>query len=318
MISFKSIVVATHTGRHHVDELMAASILSLWAAPRRVKIVRSRDAHQVAVADYALDVGEDYDPARGRFDHHMTDTSGLPSGRWRSRGYATAGLVWRRFGRSLIRRRLHLSLATGRNHVPRLRIEPEIVPFLVETTFFRIDKAVMAPVDEWDNGVHEFSGNVIPIQALIHAIPFSRALAACREFLRYSVDTTTAFGYAQMTLADRFNEPGEPETWFVSGDLVVVVSGKRLDYRVVREAVKKRFKDTPVGLLGVINPTSDGRFVLTLRDYRVALEQASYLRSKFSVDLFKDGQRAFSDSSQSLIESCRHLVGAKGSFHAMT
>ena len=74
----KQIVVATHSGIFHADDVFAMALVRLVLRRKGVEVVgvRTRKESIINNADIVLDVGNVYDPANGRFD------SGL---RWRRR-----------------------------------------------------------------------------------------------------------------------------------------------------------------------------------------------------------------------------------------
>ncbi|HWE11378.1 MAG TPA: MYG1 family protein [Solirubrobacteraceae bacterium] len=86
-------LIATHDGSFHADEVFAIAALSLLGDP--VEVVRTRDHDAVAQSDLRVDVGFRDDPSAGDFDHHQRDFD-----RARDNGvrYASFGLVWREFG----------------------------------------------------------------------------------------------------------------------------------------------------------------------------------------------------------------------------
>jgi uncharacterized UPF0160 family protein len=86
-------LIATHDGSFHADEVFAVAALGLLGDP--VEVVRTRDRDAVAEADLRVDVGFRDDAASGDFDHHQRDFD-----RARENGvrYASFGLVWREFG----------------------------------------------------------------------------------------------------------------------------------------------------------------------------------------------------------------------------
>ena len=98
--------IATHSGSFHADDVFGVAVLA--ALHPRHEIVRTREPREVAAADFAVDVGGEWDPGRGRFDHHQRGFDGARSsldasgGTVRAEGYASAGLVWREFGRSYV------------------------------------------------------------------------------------------------------------------------------------------------------------------------------------------------------------------------
>ncbi len=83
-------LIGTHHGRFHADEVFAVAILKQIYPD--AKIVRSRNPEILQTCDIVVDVGG------GKYDHHTTDkvfrTNGIP--------YATAGLIWRDFGEMVL------------------------------------------------------------------------------------------------------------------------------------------------------------------------------------------------------------------------
>jgi uncharacterized UPF0160 family protein len=86
-------VIATHDGSFHADEVFAIAALGLLGEP--LEVIRTRDRDVLARADIRVDVGFGHDPATGDFDHHQREF-----GEVRDNGvrYASFGLVWREFG----------------------------------------------------------------------------------------------------------------------------------------------------------------------------------------------------------------------------
>ncbi len=86
-------LVATHPGNFHADDVFAVAALGL--ALGELDVVRTRDAALTAGADVRVDVGGRSDPATGDFDHHQNGGAGeRPNGVC----YASFGLVWREHG----------------------------------------------------------------------------------------------------------------------------------------------------------------------------------------------------------------------------
>ncbi|MGD9192770.1 MAG: MYG1 family protein [Desulfobacterales bacterium] len=89
-------IVSTHDGRFHADEVFALAALKLLFP--NLEIVRSRDEDVYKKADVIVDVGHVYDPDNLIFDHHQRSFSkkrktGIP--------YASFGLVWKHYGELL-------------------------------------------------------------------------------------------------------------------------------------------------------------------------------------------------------------------------
>ena len=86
-------LIATHDGSFHADEVFAVAALGLLGDP--VEVVRTRDREVLAQADLRVDVGFRDDASTGDFDHHQRD---FEAARHNGVRYASFGLVWREFG----------------------------------------------------------------------------------------------------------------------------------------------------------------------------------------------------------------------------
>jgi uncharacterized UPF0160 family protein len=86
-------LIATHDGSFHADEVFAVAALSLLGDP--VEVVRARDRDTLADADVRVDVGFRDDAGSGDFDHHQR---GFRAARANGVRYASFGLVWRAVG----------------------------------------------------------------------------------------------------------------------------------------------------------------------------------------------------------------------------
>jgi uncharacterized UPF0160 family protein len=64
------VVIATHDGTFHADELVAIALVNL-SIDNEIKVIRSRDPNEYSTADIVFDVGMIYDPENLRFDHHQ-------------------------------------------------------------------------------------------------------------------------------------------------------------------------------------------------------------------------------------------------------
>ncbi|MGY6770216.1 MYG1 family protein [Komagataeibacter sp. NFXK3] len=137
----------THSGNFHLDETLGYVILHYALAPDgdlrgrvmgtgpdgRLAFARTRSPERIAAADIVFDVGGRYDPATGRYDHHMKEKplreDGTP--------YSAAGLLWKDYGMAAIRSIL-------KNPAP----EPEVAAI-----WQSLDRSLVLPIDLDDNGV---------------------------------------------------------------------------------------------------------------------------------------------------------------------
>lgn len=124
------LIVATHNGTFHADDVFAYAILKA-ASAGAVELRRTRDAALLDGADVVFDVGGSFDPARRRYDHHMRDRPLRPGGE----PYSSAGMVWRDFGAAAIRTLLPAASAEA-----------------VTGVWAMVDQGLVRDVDLMDNG----------------------------------------------------------------------------------------------------------------------------------------------------------------------
>jgi uncharacterized UPF0160 family protein len=86
-------IIATHNGNFHADDVF--SVAALKSILPAFKLIRTRDAELINKADIVIDVGGEYDPEAGRFDHHQRGGAGE-----RENGipYSSFGLIWQKYG----------------------------------------------------------------------------------------------------------------------------------------------------------------------------------------------------------------------------
>ncbi len=113
--------IATHDGSFHADECMAVAVLK--KINPSLNVVRTRDAEKIKSLDARVDIGFNYNPATNDYDHHQKGGAGV---RENKVPYASAGLVWKEFGRQLV------NSEESQNYV---------------------DYKIMQPIDAEDNGI---------------------------------------------------------------------------------------------------------------------------------------------------------------------
>jgi len=122
-------VIVTHSGKFHADDAWAVAVLLILHP--EAELIRTRDPAIIQAADFAIDVGDVWDPAAGRFDHHqkgfeVTRQSGVP--------YASAGLVWREYGAHCVSRlaldHLGQQLAEDKAREIAYAIDADVVQYL--------------------------------------------------------------------------------------------------------------------------------------------------------------------------------------------
>ncbi len=126
-------IVSTHDGTFHADETTACAILSYLFDVTHV--IRSRDPAELEKADIVIDVSSLNDDKH--FDHHSKDFTLC-----RDNGikYATAGLMWKKFGIDYLKKVAKNEL----NFTPSAKV--------IQRAFVRIDEDFMTMIDLNDNG----------------------------------------------------------------------------------------------------------------------------------------------------------------------
>jgi uncharacterized UPF0160 family protein len=99
----KKIQVVTHEGMYHADDVFATAVLKMYFSKqgKSIQIIRAdrEDKQLLESADVVYDVGGVYNPQKNRFDHHQRGKAGERPNRI---PYAAFGLVWKKFGPTLV------------------------------------------------------------------------------------------------------------------------------------------------------------------------------------------------------------------------
>jgi uncharacterized UPF0160 family protein len=132
------ITLYTHSGPGHADEAFAVAALRILYP--KARLVRTRDLALIHLAmgdpnAYFLDIGGNYNPVYNFFDHHQPEGAGYrdPGHYW---PFATAGLVWRSYGRKVVQ-----------------KLQPKLSRHQVRSVAWRIDMALLRYVDAIDCGM---------------------------------------------------------------------------------------------------------------------------------------------------------------------
>lgn len=151
-------LIATHSGTFHADDVFGVAVLAALFPGHQV--IRTRDADEIARADFVVDVGGAWDAASGRFDHHQRgfdgarvrpDAEGRPV---RAEGYASAGLVWREWGSAYVRQ-----AAQSRGHA----LADEVAAAIAED----IDASLVRYLDLVDNGEANVAPGIVGLSSQV-------------------------------------------------------------------------------------------------------------------------------------------------------
>ncbi len=126
-------IIATHDGTFHADETTACAILTYLF--ENSSIIRSRDPVELEKADIVIDVSNINDEKH--FDHHSKE---FKLCRENGVKYATAGLMWNKFGHEYLKA------------VAQRELEFRPSAKVIDNAFKRIDEDIMTMIDLNDNG----------------------------------------------------------------------------------------------------------------------------------------------------------------------
>ncbi len=183
------IVIGTHDGIFHCDEMIAISILSILY-DKDIYVIRSRDIDMLNDNDCLLvDVG------LGEYDHHQKGGNGSREDGFK---YASAGLIWKRFGKEVI-----FKLSNVLNEKDVLEI------------FNNIDKEVIEKVDILDNGegetnsLFDYSEYFLPLwnSNIEYDDKFEECINLTRNILKNVIDSFIASYLAKREVKKYINDP---------------------------------------------------------------------------------------------------------------
>ncbi len=124
-----TLIFGTHNFTFHVDDVLACAILCLYFSCEPTYILRTRDDDLLEKCDICVDIGG------GKYDHHQL---GFSKTRPDGTKYASAGLVWKDYGKNVIKLVLE-------KHLPDFKCD-------IDYVFKAFDENFIIPVDLEDNG----------------------------------------------------------------------------------------------------------------------------------------------------------------------
>lgn len=143
--SLPSILIGTHDGSFHCDEALAISILKLLPKYSDATILRTRNPELLSQCHMVVDVGAKYEPESNRYDHHQREFTGVLDGYHTK--LSSAGLIYKHFGRDIIREILKASNEGSSSD--KECVEEEFVEICYQSMY----KNFMEHIDAIDNGI---------------------------------------------------------------------------------------------------------------------------------------------------------------------
>ena len=235
----------THPGPYHADDVVAGAILRLRHG-ESFPIRRSENPDVIAAADIVFDVGGEWDPRRGRFDHHQGPTESHPCGT----PYASAGLLWARYGLEIVAREC-----------------PDVGESEIKLIAEAVRQICILPVDAWDNGIFpDFRGQrVLVFQAFLNAsahgadpdkgyeISLALAMRALAGFIGQRAETLNRESALTAVIAGTASEPA-------------LLRDQKSDFWLLSRSLRFPLKETcdflataGITLRGLIQPNLSGR-----------------------------------------------------------
>ncbi len=142
--------IGTHSGTFHCDEALACFMLRRTSTYRNARVVRSRDPAVLAALPIIVDVGGEFDVARGRLDHHQRGFEETFSPKHTIK-LSSAGLVYKFFGREVVRGVLEEEFARSRDGTA-----PPVTDELVDLIYLKVYDGFVLALDGIDNGVSQY------------------------------------------------------------------------------------------------------------------------------------------------------------------
>lgn len=300
------LVIATHDGRQHADEILACWFFHVLHGGE-IQIVRTSDAAQLAHADVRLDCGGIYDPANGWIDHHG-NLPNLPEPHpARASTFATAGLVWRLYGPRIC----ELALEDAREGPWidfRNRQEWGVLKALYERFSAILDQEIIAPIDAWDVGVYpdkSLSRQLLPFQWVLPHMDFEVAMTALGKAFIQRLRTLAETVACEDNLERDMIHNGPCEFWVYGPWLIVKApAGKRVELRAAKKFAGSVLHMPLLGVLSSLRGgTRWGAFLTSPLPYAI----------KIPGDLeFAAGRRSFfHDDPMRLLQFLKSCVGEK-------
>ena len=190
-------IVATHGGKFHTDEVFAIAILK-QLYPKLI-VWRTRDPEKYNQADMCVDISSEYDPERLRFDHHQKGGAGK---RENNIPYASAGLIWKHYGKRLTNNDDGLHEA-----VDKLLMQPidaidsgvDLYETLTDVHPFTLSNIMLGYLPVWDDEDANFDA------------AFMRAVDAATTILLQTIEFCAAGKRGEQIVLDAIAQKGDKE-----------------------------------------------------------------------------------------------------------
>jgi uncharacterized UPF0160 family protein len=172
---------------------MAVAIIRTYLM-RNPPIARTSDLSDLGEQDWVVDVGGEYDPKRRRFDHHQDRKRELCRDGDPERPYASAGLVWKELGTSIVKEYVQKQLISDSN----LTLDYAEIAKSIDTVLIR-------EIDAWDCGIKVCDAKVNTFSSLVSRMNPMTILGEVIDEdtpVEFDIAFDTAANLAEQTLMD--------------------------------------------------------------------------------------------------------------------
>ncbi len=188
--SFDQLIVGTHSGIFHSDDVIAVALFCINNHDNAIHVVRSRDFKELSKCSLLVDVGA------GKYAHHQIGGNGC-----RDNGipYASAGLYWKYHGKEIVEK-----LAINILKITLSKSE-------IYSIFSSLDYSIIQEIDKSDNGIvasqtpFDYIANYLPNwrdlnkDENIYEITFKSVLdvtvSILEKLILTEIDKITSFNY---------------------------------------------------------------------------------------------------------------------------
>ena len=190
--------IGTHNGIFHPDEVVAIAILNIAYPRREICVIRTRDEDILNQTTFNIDIGG------GEFDHHQP---GFNKKRPTGELYASAGLVWKAYAKEAIK------TIRMEDNLNFQKLSDEEIEQLIN----KIDKDIIIPVDQEDNGKDNSTNHFSFINSFLpdwfespnYNSSFEKALQVATTILRQLIKERIVETISKNYLKDKLNNKNE-------------------------------------------------------------------------------------------------------------
>jgi len=251
--------VGTHSGTFHADEVVGAMLLTNFTHEfRNAQIVRSRDPKVLNDLDLILDVGDEYDPKRHRYDHHQKGFMDVVPGF--NTKLSSSGLIYKHFGTEILVNAVDHLFGEGKVLNPEYRVELTLDDSRL--LFTRMYTDFFEYLDAVDNGI-----SVLPPEVKPRYKNMTNHLVG-----RIGRLNNVDFRLEQPTKDEQFRRAIEMAKKDFLEDVEYLYIDMFLGVPVVEKAIQKRFEVHPSGKIILLEKNCTWKSAVSKMETKYGIE----------------------------------------------